>query len=262
MSKKEGIKKVFAVALVLCLLCSILVSTAAVVLRPKQAENKELDKKKNILVAASLYEEGADINSLYNNRIEEKLVDLDTGSITNDDPSDYDQRKAASDPNRSVKIKNDPAGIKQRAPKAPVYFVKSSDKGNVEKLILPIHGKGLWSTMYGFIALAPDTKTVEGITFYEHGETPGLGGEIENAKWQASWKGKNVYNENWEPVLELIKGKVDTSKETAKYQIDGLAGATITSRGVSGTIQYWLGEEAFGKFLEKFRTQNQEARLE
>ena len=108
--------------------------------------------------------------------------------------------------------------------------------------------------MYGFLALEADGKTVRGINFYDQAETPGLGGEVVNPKWRAIWKGKKVYNEQGVPVLGLIKGNVDPSKPGSEYQVDGLAGATLTSQGVSNLIKYWLGQNGFGPFLEKFKT--------
>ena len=88
--------------------------------------------------------------------------------------------------------------------KAVVY--QRVDDGDVLAIILPVEGKGLWSTLYGFIALAPDTRTIEGITFYEHGETPGLGGEVDNPSWKALWPGRKAFDEDWEPAIEVIKG--------------------------------------------------------
>ena len=126
----------------------------------------------------------------------------------------------------------------------------------LSKIILPVSGYGLWSTMHGFIALESDANTVSGITFYEHAETPGLGGEIENKKWQTSWQGKQVADAQGQPILKLIKGQVDLSASDAQYKIDGLAGATLTSNGVSNLIKFWLGKDGFGPYLDKIRGKN------
>ena len=252
MAGKDSTARTLAVAGILCILCSIVVSSAAVLLAPKQEENKLLDKKKNILKAAGMYEKGVDINAKFA-AIETKILNFDTGTYSDQAPDNYDQKKAAKDPNLSESIpsKQDFAGIKRRAKLGYVYLVKDGD--TVSKIILPIHGKGLWSTMYGFIALDTDTKKIDGITFYEHGETPGLGGEIENPVWQAQWEGKLAYDEDWQPAIHVIKGKVDTSAADAKYKIDGLSGATITSRGVSNTMRYWFSENGYGRYLENLR---------
>jgi Na+-transporting NADH:ubiquinone oxidoreductase subunit C len=254
MANKDTMVGTLTVAGILCILCSIVVSAAAVLLADKQDENKLVDKRKNILVAAGMYQKGDNVNEKFAN-IETRLVDFSTGQYVEASSvaEGYDQKKAAKDPKSSEAIpaKQDFAGIKSRAKIGYVYLVKSQDK--VEKIILPIHGKGLWSTMYGFIALNSNIKEIDGITFYEHGETPGLGGEIENPKWQAQWVGKLAFNDAWEPAIKVIKGKVDTSLDSAKYEIDGLSGATITSRGVSDTMRYWLSGHAYGKYLENLR---------
>lgn len=255
----DSTSKTLAVALCLCVACSILVSTAAVKLKPIQVENKRLDVKKNLLLAAGLISSGKatkeEINSAFSS-IETKLVNLQTGEEeTGVDVTSYDLEKADKDPSMAVEIPSDEdiARIKMRAKVRPVYFVKKN--GVLDQLILPFHGKGLWSTMYGFLSLAADTKTVKGIGFYQHGETPGLGGEIENKKWQASWVGKKVLGEEFQPILDVIKGTVDSSMDHADSKIDGLSGATLTSNGVEASINYWVSKQGYGKFLAKFREQ-------
>ena len=106
--------------------------------------------------------------------------------------------------------------------------------------------------MYGFIALSADLETINGITFYEHGETPGLGGEIDNPLWKASWQGRKAFDEQWTPRIEVIKGTAAPADQ-APYQVDGLAGATLTARGVSNTVRFWLGDHAFGPYLARYR---------
>ena len=179
----ESVTKTFVVALTLCIVCSIVVSSASVVLRPSQEANKLLDLKTNILASAGLLKEGIDVETQFE-QISVKVVDMDTGRYSNAvDPATYDQRKASSDPALSVALESseDLAKIKRRVNYATVYILESAE--GLEKVILPIKGYGLWSTMYGFIALEKDLQTVAGIGFYEHGETPGLGGEIDNPNW-------------------------------------------------------------------------------
>src|SRR5690606_17188592 len=114
---------------------------------------------------------------------------------------------------------------------AEVYLVNDA-QGQLERIILPVHGYGLWSTLYGFMALESDLNTVVGLGFAEHGETPGLGGEVDNPSWKAKWPGKKVYKDG-EVELGLIKGTVDPSSANADWQVDGLSGATLTSNEVS-----------------------------
>lgn len=251
----DSLEKTIAIALWLCFACAILVSLATVALRPLQIENKSLDIKVNILDVAGLLEPDTDVDSAFAERIEAKLVDLETGNyVENMDVDAYDQRKAAKDPAQSIAIPKakDIASIKNKAKVAKVYLVKEADK--VKSIILPVHGYGLWSTMYGFLALDADGQTVQSINFYDQAETPGLGGEVVNPVWRALWKGKKVYAENGDVALALVKGGVDPSRADAASKVDGLAGATLTSAGVTNLIKYWMGEEGFKAYLAKVRT--------
>ena len=250
----DSLEKTIAIALSLCFVCAILVSFAAVALRPLQIENKAMDMKKNILDVAGLLDDGTDIHQAFAQQIEEKLVDIVTGDyVEGIDVSQYDQRKAAKDTEQNIVLsrKDDIASIKVKAKIAKVYLVKNG--GNIESIILPMHGYGLWSTMYGFLALEADGQTVKSINFYDQAETPGLGGEVVNPNWRALWKGKKVYNDSGEPILALIKGVVDSNKSGSEYQVDGLAGATLTSNGVSNLIKYWMSAEGFAPYLNKIR---------
>jgi Na+-transporting NADH:ubiquinone oxidoreductase subunit C len=253
-ASNDTVKKTITVALLLCIVCSVIVSTAAVLLRPAQVANKELDFKSNILAAAGLLEEGVSVEEQFK-AVTTKVVDLRTGEFTDAvDPADYEQRKAAKHPTMSEKIAvgDDIAGIGRREHYAEVYFIDDGEGGNI--LVLPIKGYGLWSTLYGFIALAPDLNTVVGLGFYEHAETPGLGGEVDNPAWKAQWQGKKVYNEQGEVALSVIKGKVDEQAPNAEYRVDGLSGATLTSKGVDNLVQYWMSEEGYKPFLQNLKS--------
>jgi len=143
------------------------------------------------------------------------------------------------------------AKIKRRENYATVYIVEGEQ--GIEKIVLPIKGYGLWSTLYGFLALESDLQTVAGIGFYEHAETPGLGGEIDNPNWKASWIGKQAYDSGV-MAISVIKGKVDLTRPEGDYQIDGLAGATLTTRGVNNLVQYWLGKEGFEPLIDYLKS--------
>jgi len=251
----DSLEKTIAVALALCLVCAVFVSFSAVGLKPLQIYNKALDMKKNILDVAGLLDADTDIDQAFETQIEAKIVDLKTGDYDDSiNVVSFDQRKAAKDPqqNEAIPRKSDIASIKVKSKKAKVYLVKKG--GQISSIILPVHGYGLWSTMYGFLALDADGQTVQSISFYDQAETPGLGGEVVNPAWRALWKGKKVYSADSRPVLRLIKGVVDASRPGAEHQIDGLAGATLTSNGVSNLIRYWMGDEGFAPYLNKVRT--------
>jgi len=251
----DSLEKTLAIALSLCLLCSILVSIAAVALKPLQIDNKSFDMKKNILDVAGLLEEGIDVDQAFSAQIEEKLVNIETGDyVEGIDPKDYDQRKAAKDPAQSIAIppEKDIAHIRTKAKLAKVYLVKKDSA--IQSIILPVSGYGLWSTLYGFLAVANDGQTVQSINFYDQAETPGLGGEVVNPKWRALWNGKKIYNESGDPALGLIKGVVDNSKPGSEFQVDGLAGATLTSTGVTNLVKYWMSNEGFAPYLNKIKS--------
>ncbi|MFT4615127.1 MAG: Na+-transporting NADH:ubiquinone oxidoreductase subunit C [Bacteroidia bacterium] len=254
MSSNDSIGKTLTVAFLLCIVCSVIVSTAAVLLKPAQEINKTLDRKRNILQAAGMYEEGLTVEEQFA-QISTRIVDLRTGLFTDEvDPLLYNQRKAAKDRALSIALssEDDLAKIARRENFAIVYLVEDTS-GSVDKIILPVHGYGLWSTLYGFIALEADANTVAGLGFYEHGETPGLGGEVDNPRWKSIWPGKQVYRDG-EVAIELIRGSVNKASTEAAWQIDGLAGATLTSRGVTNLVQFWLGENGFAPFLANIKT--------
>ena len=263
MSSKETVQKTITVALLLCVVCSIVVAASVVLLRPIQEKNKTLILKANILAAAGILKEGAtakDIEKSFE-RITPRLVDLDSGEYV--EPSvvgketaiEYDQQKAAKNPKLSERLEGDKdiASIKRREKYAKVYLLENGS--DVETIVLPVHGYGLWSTLYGFIALEGDANTIKGLGFYQHAETPGLGGEVDNPKWKAMWPGKKVYNfdQSTDPAIGLIKGGVDPSKPSAIYGVDSLSGATLTSRGVTNLLHFWLGEQGFQQYLDRIR---------
>jgi Na+-transporting NADH:ubiquinone oxidoreductase subunit C len=120
----------------------------------------------------------------------------------------------------------------------------------VQCLVLPIQGYGLWSTLKGYLAVKSDLSEVVGITYYEHGETPGLGGEVDNPRWKAQFPGKPIFGPSGETVLTVVKnGQVTNSK----VQVDGIAGSTITTKGVNLMLQFWLSEHGYGHYLARLR---------
>lgn len=260
MSKPESNLRTVVVATVLSVVCSLALAAAVTILKPYQDINKELEKQRKVLAAVGLLVEGegsaTEVRALFD-RLERFQVDLSTGTFAMVALNDsYDQRKATKVPAKSVALttEQDIAGLKRRANRADVYVLRDA-AGKPDKLVLPISGYGLWSTLYGYLVLEEDAKTVAGITFTEHGETPGLGGEVDNPKWKALWPGKTVYDAAGQPVIKLIKGNVDAGNPQATHQVDGLSGATLTSNGVTRLVQFWLGDLGFKPFLNKVRTE-------
>lgn len=259
---KETVSRTLIVALVLSIAFSVVVSTAAVMLRPAQIKNQNLDIKTNILSAAGMLEPGSSADEVEQQfaKFDVRLVDLNTGEFVEpsavgvQDPMKYDMYKAASDPAMSVNIPSseDKAGIKRRPNVAKVYTM--SENGEITRVVLPIHGYGLWSTLYGFISLEGDLNTIEGLGFYAHAETPGLGGEVDNPRWKQQWTGKELYNEDkTEPQIQLVKGGVSANTPEKEHKVDALSGATLTSRGVQQLVNYWMGDRGYAPFLKKLR---------
>lgn len=252
---EENRFKPFYSVLVLAFVCSALVAGAAVGLRDRQEANRLLDQKKNILYAADLYDKTVSVEELFQH-IDTRIIELQTGKFVtreNVNPQTYNQIKAALDTRLSTPLekKQDIAGLARIEKYSFVYLVKN-DTG-YEQIIVPVRGKGLWSTMYAYVALSGDLNTITGISFYEHGETPGLGGEIENSIWQQSWKGKQIYNSNNEVSLNLVKGKAQDTGADSIHQIDGLSGATLTAVGVNKLMEFWFGDHGFKPFFAQIK---------
>jgi Na+-transporting NADH:ubiquinone oxidoreductase subunit C len=247
-------KKTFKVAVTLCLVCSVVVSSLAVGLKGIQEEQKEAFRQQSILSAAGLWKEGANPGELFKAKITAVGLDLEDykpelGELTE---AKFDMAKSLriADLNRMIPQADDVAGLKKMEKYSIVYQIKDNDD-KLATLVLPIRGRGLWSTLYGFIALdvkdiaeGPEHVTVAGLTYYKHGETPGLGGEVDNKLWKAKWPGKLVFDENWAVKAEVSK------TATTDYQVDALSGATLTSNGVSNMLQFWLGQNGFGPYLK------------
>jgi Na+-transporting NADH:ubiquinone oxidoreductase subunit C len=240
-------------AAAVCIVCAVVVSASAVSLKERQRENAELDRKQNVLQAAGIMQ--AD-ETLSRSEVEEKFgaieavaVDLNTGRADPDFTVEgYDQTKALSDPESSYAAPPNAAGI-QRLPNHAVVYQLRDESGRLAMLILPVEGKGLWSTLYGFLALDADLDTIRGITFYQHGETPGLGGEVDNPRWKGLWQGRKAFDASGEPVIAVARGVAGPPAEDP-HRVDGLSGATLTARGVTNLVQFWLGENGFGPYID------------
>lgn len=240
--------------------CALLVATAAVGLRSRQEANALLYKQKNVLLAASLVQPGekkstAELQAIFDSRIQVRVVELRSGRLLPEhefDAKGYDQRKARSDPAMSRAAAPNDAQV-ARLPRYGTVYLVARPGGPIEQLVLPIEGMGMWGTVYGFLALDRDGNTVRGLTFYEQKETPGLGGEISNPKWQALWVGRQAYDANGLPQLQVIKGRAGPPA-TDPHHVDGLSGATITSNGITRVVRFWLSGEGYAPFLKALKS--------
>ena len=230
------------IPLVACIACAIIVSVTAVSVRPEQNLNIENEKKIKILAAAGIETDKVDEEF---SLIKTVFVDFETDNLVAIDPA-YDHIKAASNPNLSTVIpKADDIAVLKRRENIGTIYVWVDEKNAIEKLVLPIRGYGLWGTLYGYLSLDSDLNTVRGIEYYDHKETPGLGGEVDNPNWKSDWYGKRIYNDDGSVALYVTKGASSTD-----YEIDGISGATLTTNGVSNMIKYWLGDNGYGPIIK------------
>ena len=252
MQGSVGYNLVFAA--VTCVICAVFVSGSAVALRDRQQANELLEKQRNVLLAAGLASEGEKLERAEVERrseaIRQVVIDLRSGDEAPElDPAVFDQRSATADSETSREAPSNDAGV-QRTPNHALVYELERDAG-LDLVVLPVSGLGLWSTLHGFVALDADLVTVRGLTFYEHKETPGLGGEVDNPRWKSLWPGRRVFDGD-QVRIEVVKGRAG-SPEDDPYRVDGLAGATITSRGVSRLLRFWLGEHGFKPYLNRLQ---------
>lgn len=232
----------FRFAIIVTFICSLLLASAATFLKPRQLDNEALDIKKNILKAAGLTSADQqltrqDIVKLYNDNIKEFVIDESGNIVEGKQPLNIDPKE--------------PNGL------LPLYESFSGD--HIDAYIIAISGKGLWSTLYGYLAIEPDGETVKGITFYKHGETPGLGGEIEKKWFTDNFIGKRFINDEGELVsITVVKGKVQNVVKQDQYyhNVDGISGATLTGRGINRFLKQDLME--YDPFFKRIRSKKGE----
>jgi len=258
-ARTDSTRYTFLFAAAVCVVCALLVSVAAVGLKDRQDINARLYRQKNVLLAAGLVKPGQELSDrdlldVFDKNIRIRLVDLKAGEMVPQgviDENNFDQRRARNDPQSSRPAPPNSAQIQRLPQYAAVYLVEGK-AGRVEQVVLPVEGVGMWGTCYGFVALDRDGNTVRGLTFYEQKETPGLGGEISNPKWQALWHGRKVYDAQWQPKLTVIKGHAGPPDQDP-HRIDALSGATITSNGIARLMEFWFSNDGFGPYLKRFR---------
>lgn len=261
--QRETVQQTFKVAVLLALVCSIAVSSLAVGLRETQQRKKEQFRQKNILIAAGLLEgdsevSGSEVSAMFRQKVTPIVLDLETDresehyepgapELETDAALRDDQLSQPID--GSEETGRDIAGIRRRETNVTLYEIREDEQ--LKTLVLPIRGYGLWSTLWGFIAIDFSTATddpqslqVQGLTFYKHAETPGLGGEVDNPLWKQKWPGKRIYDDDWDVELEVAKNA------SGDYQVDALSGATLTSNGVTNMLEYWLGEYGYRGYLQ------------
>lgn len=227
----ESLKSI-VFALVLCVVCSGLLTGAAVGLKPYQVANVRIDRQKNILKSVGLAQEGvayapADIERLFSDHI------------------------------RCMRVSpaGEPLAPGESLPRSLSVYLNVKADGAVENYIIPIDTQGLWGKIQGYLAVSSDGRTVSGFTVYQHSETPGLGGEIEKAWFQKNFVGKKIVNAAGEFVsVSIAKGAVTDGvpPEARQNFVDGISGATLTGRYLSKGMETILRE--YEPISIKFRT--------
>ena len=204
------------------IILGIMLSSAATLLKDRQQLNMELDIKKNILRALDISGQtdvkltAEDYQQMFSENIRSYVIDKTGQRVNTMKPEDIDPKTMS--------------GLYS-------VFEKVIDNQTAGYAI-PISGKGLWSTIYGYLALESDCKTVMGITFYKHGETPGLGGEIEKDWFTFNFVGKQIFDPSGKLVsIQIVKRTVDESRAEAYHQVDGISGATLTTKGMNIFIE-------------------------
>ena len=261
MADRDSTRYTILFATVVCVVCALVVAVAAVGLRSQQEANALAFRQKNVLLAAGLVKpdetrSDRELEQLFDRHVETRLVELESGRYEEGgriDPRTYNQRRARNDPALSRAAPPNEAKVARLPTYGGVFLIRdgTGDK-TVRQVVLPIEGIGMWGTIYGLLAVDRDGKTIRGLTFYDQKETPGLGGEISNPKWQALWVGRHAFDANWTPKLTVIKGRAGPPEQDP-HRVDAISGATITSNGVSRLVGFWLSDEGYGRYLARFR---------
>ena len=246
-------KKAFIVGLLTALICSVLVSGSVALLRPRQDRSRAEDRISNIVLAAGF--EKSDVHTMFED-FKPVLITMVDGSYTAaDNPEAWNDNFSLmlrdSQAVTPISKSDDIASLGVLPKQMLAYILYTDEKPSIA--VFHIYGSGLWSVMQGYLAVHIDTQTVAGIKFFEHGETPGLGGEIDNPLWQAKWQGKEIYDDDGKVVFTFSRTPVQPDSSEAAYSVDGLSGATLTTDGLKNVINFWMGPQGYQPFLNKIR---------
>ena len=256
--RKDSPLNALIVVVAVSLACSILVSSASILLKPIKAQNQKVERSRHIVALTGLGPEGQELsNDEILQAVEQldiRIVNIDTGEFDSSiDPEQIDPRAAVNDPETSMVIPpgDDLARLGRRARHAIVYLVWDNEE--LKRVILPIHGQGMWSTLYGMLALEADLNTIASVTFYEQGETAGLGDQITNPDWLFGWRGRQVLNDNGAVMFRVASGPVAEDSAAALHQVDAISGATVTTTSVTRLVEFWFGPKGYLPFLETLK---------
>ena len=257
---KDSPRKALIIVLAVSLACSILVSTTSITLKPIQLLNQKIERSRHIVALTGLVPADKELsNDEILHAVEQldvRVINIDTGEFDDSiDPEQFDARAAVNNPDLSVAIPAayDLARLGRRAQHAIVYLVWEGDE--LKRIILPIHGQGMWSTLYGLLALEADLNTIADVTFYEQAETAGLGDQITDPDWLAQWQGRQLFDDQGEVQFRVAAGSVAEGSAAARHQVDAISGATVTTDSVTRLVEYWFGPHGYMPFLNNLKNQ-------
>lgn len=241
----ESRVKTIVMAFLVSAICGVMVSGATVLLRPIQAANWATEEQARIAalvqgipgMAALLESSGGALSTV--------VVDLDRGRAAEDVTPDT-LESVLADPARWTVLtpEQDLAGLGQRPDYAQIFLLRAED-GALSLVLLPVSGQGYGGRIDAVLALSGDLNTVAGLAVTSQSETPGLGGRIEEAAWQAGFAGTQMRDPAGEVRFRVAQGAAG-----GPYEVDGITGATRTGRGVTGMMRFWLGPEGYGPLLD------------
>jgi Na+-transporting NADH:ubiquinone oxidoreductase subunit C len=244
--KKDSVAGTMVFIIILSLVCSFMITGTVEILKERKLAKKREEVQQYVLKAAGIDISQGDFSELFTQRVQPKMVNLATGKVTEKaNLLDFDGRMAAINPETSTKPKKDIAKIKTMATDIRIFEVYDT-KGQLASIVMPIYGKGLWSIIYGYMAIKPDLNTIENIVFYEHGETPGIADFITDPQWLALWQGKTLFDAKGNIAIKVIKGG---AKDGDIHGIDGVSGATRSGVGIQRLVEFWFGVEGYQTYL-------------
>jgi len=228
---------IFVFSSIMVVVVAAILSIAAMTLQPFQKKNVEINKKENILASINIESTAENAVELYDKYIVESYVVGHTGEVKEGvDAFEVDMKKEMAKP------------LEER--NLPVFI--SLNDNEERQYILPVYGKGLWGPVWGYVSLQGNLSTIYGTNFSHEGETPGLGAEIATEDFQNQFIGKEIFNEKGEFVSVRVK-KGGTAKPDSKYEVDGISGGTITSKGVDEMLNDCL--KSYIPYFENIKNQ-------
>ena len=261
MPKTDSTRYTILFATAVCVVCALVVAASAVGLRSRQEDNALAFRQKNVLLAAGLVKpddalSDRELQQLFDRHVDVRLIEIASGRYEDSgriDPRTYSQRHARNDPAMSRAAPPNAAKV-ARLPTYGVAFLVRDGTGDatVRQVVLPIEGIGMWGTLYGFLAVDRDGRTIRGITFYDQKETPGLGGRDQQSEMAGAVGGPARVRRELGAEDRGHQGAAGPPEQDP-HRVDAISGATITSNGVSRLVGFWLSGDGYGPYLKRFR---------